>query len=214
MNEQGNQITAEQLTYYIENLSELESRMKYATEKRVMLEVGLIRLCRMGSDAGNGALEARIAAMEHKMEKGLVVQQPASAITEPNVKEKPAKKEEIPAPVRRPVSGNAAVVFEQWAGIKKKIIKKNPGMYILNMMELRQGEQPDLLRLSSQNPIYCDQLKQRGGEKLRIIEQVIGEETGIAVRIDTQEQRIQTAQVPQDDYSDILQNIQGDITWE
>jgi hypothetical protein len=58
------------------------------------------------------------------------------------------------------------------------------------------------------------QNKQRGGEKLRIIEQVIGEETGIAVRIDTQEQRIQTAQVPQDDYSDILQNIQGDITWE
>ena len=215
LNEQGNQITAEQLTYYIESLSELESRMKYASEKRVLLEVGLIRLCRMGSaDHSDSGLEARIAAMEQKLDKGIVVQQSASTAVQPAVEKKQQPKEEAPAPARRPVSGNTAAVFEQWAGIKKKIIKKNPGMYILNMMELRQGEQADLLRLYSQNPIYCDQLKQRGGEKLRIIEQVIGEETGIAVRVDTQEQRAAVVQQKQDDFTDVLSSINGDITWE
>lgn len=216
LHQQGTQITAEQLTYYIESLSELESRMKYASEKRVMLEVGLIRLCRMGADSGESGLEARVAAMEQKLEKGIVVQQAptANSMAATAMPKEQPEKEKAPASVRRPVSGNAAAVFEQWASIKKKIIKKNPGMYVLNMMELRQGEQPDLLRLFSPNLIYCEQLKQHGGEKLRIIEQAIGEETGIAVRVDTQEQRAAAVPKQQEDFTDILQNINGDITWE
>lgn len=211
LGEQGAGISAEQLTYYIENLSELESRMKYASEKRVVLEVGLIRLCRLSSDIKDGALEARVASIEKQLEKGAAIvpaRAPGTSRTKETVKTPPAENQ------RRPVSGNAAAVFEQWAGIKKKIIKKNPGMYILNMMELRQGEQPDLLRLFSPNPIYSDQLKQRGGEKLRMIEQVIEEETGTVIRMETQEQRSNVNTRAEDDFSDILPDIHGDITWE
>ena len=44
--EQAGQISSEQLTYYIDELAKLEAKLKSVTQKRVILEVGLIRLLR------------------------------------------------------------------------------------------------------------------------------------------------------------------------
>ena len=45
--------------------------MKYATQKRVLLEVTLIKLCRPSMDSGKDALLDRIRAIEKQLEEGL-----------------------------------------------------------------------------------------------------------------------------------------------
>ena len=80
-----------------------------------------------------------------------------------------------------------ARVVVEWPKIKRKIVKALPGLYTLTLMELSVGSQEGTLVLSSPNAIYLDQLEASGGEKLKMIEQVIRDETGISARILTKD---------------------------
>ena len=72
-----------QIMRYIRVLSELSSRIRYGagTDKRVLLELTLIRLCTPSMDQNTDALMQRIEALERKWESGAVavVREPAAA---------------------------------------------------------------------------------------------------------------------------------------
>ena len=58
----------------IRTLSELSAEIRYATQKRVVLEVGFIKLCLPDMADGPEALLARIQRLEENMAKGTAVQ--------------------------------------------------------------------------------------------------------------------------------------------
>ena len=65
------------LLRYIRIFSELTEQLRYATQKRVLLEVTLIKLCTPAMEVKTDSLLDRIRALEEKLEKGLAAAQAA-----------------------------------------------------------------------------------------------------------------------------------------
>ena len=61
------------ISYYTEELAALELSLRTSTEKRILLEVGLLRLCRL-EDRDTRALLARIETLERKIANGMPIQ--------------------------------------------------------------------------------------------------------------------------------------------
>ena len=215
--EQAGHIPAEQLTWLIEQLTDLESRMKYANEKRVLLEVEVIRLCQMTSEQGDKAMQARLAILEKKLESGVISlsnqQIPPDAVPLNLTQEQPLYEAAKPSAPKKPAAtGDLKRVIETWPQIKRKIIKGNPGMYILNMMEIAPAGTDNTLILTSQNAVYLEQLEAKNREKLTLVEKTVQEETGVDVRIRTKDSE---PEKPQEvNFDDVLSSIHTDVNFE
>lgn len=75
LQEEAALIREDTLMRYVRIFSELSNQMKYASAKRVILEVALIKLCRPQMEDDQVSLIERIRLLEKKLEKGMVVQQ-------------------------------------------------------------------------------------------------------------------------------------------
>ncbi|HJC75455.1 MAG TPA: DNA polymerase III subunit gamma/tau [Candidatus Mediterraneibacter faecavium] len=71
LKEEAQMIEPDMLFRYIRIFSELSNQLKYATQKRVMLEVTLIKLCTPAMENTQDSLLDRIRAVEEKVEKGI-----------------------------------------------------------------------------------------------------------------------------------------------
>jgi DNA polymerase-3 subunit gamma/tau len=76
LREEAEMIDDDTLIRYIRIFSELTNQLKYATQKRVLLEVTLIKLCRPAMDTHQDALLDRIRAIEKQLEQGIVTAAP------------------------------------------------------------------------------------------------------------------------------------------
>ena len=70
LKEEAQMIDSDTLIRYIRIFSDLTNQLKYATQKRVLLEVTLIKLCRPARDQNKDALLDRIRAIEKQLEEG------------------------------------------------------------------------------------------------------------------------------------------------
>ncbi len=70
LKEEAQMIDSDTLIRYIRIFSDLTNQLKYATQKRVLLEVTLIKLCRPAMDQNKDALLDRMRAIEKQLEEG------------------------------------------------------------------------------------------------------------------------------------------------
>ena len=75
LEEEAGFMEEEVLMRYIRILSELLNQMRYSTQKRVLMEVGFLRLARPQMETDTGSLLQRMLQLEEKMEKGIFVNQ-------------------------------------------------------------------------------------------------------------------------------------------
>lgn len=71
LKEEAQMLDNDTLIRYIRVFSELTNQLKYATQKRVLLEVTLIKLCCPAMEVSRDALLDRIRAVEKQLEEGL-----------------------------------------------------------------------------------------------------------------------------------------------
>ncbi|MDO4445566.1 MAG: DNA polymerase III subunit gamma/tau [Bacillota bacterium] len=71
--EESEIIESDTLMRYIRVFSELSSQLRYATQKRVMVEIGLIKLCRPAMETNLDSVLDRLRVLEEKMERGVPV---------------------------------------------------------------------------------------------------------------------------------------------
>ena len=71
LKEEAEMIETDALLRYIRIFSELSGQLRYATQKRVMLEVALIKLCTPAMETNQDSLLERIRAVEEKVEQGI-----------------------------------------------------------------------------------------------------------------------------------------------
>ena len=98
MQEEAKLVSVDILIRYIRTLSELSSQIRYSDQKRVLIEVALIKLCRpqMETEQDLSSLTERISALERQLEDGVLpVKQPEQPVKEPQ-KETAAKPEILP----------------------------------------------------------------------------------------------------------------------
>lgn len=74
LKEEAKMVDAAELMRYIRIFSELSSQIRYATQKRVLMEIALIKLCRPQMERDYDSLALRIGQLEEKIEKGFAVQ--------------------------------------------------------------------------------------------------------------------------------------------
>lgn len=82
MRQTAKQIELDELMRYIRVLSELSSQIRYASQKRVTLELAVIKLTMPQMDNNADAVLSRIRVMEQKLEDGVFLD--SSQRTEPN----------------------------------------------------------------------------------------------------------------------------------
>ena len=75
LKEEAQMIDSEVLMRYIRILSELSGQIRYAAQKRILVEIALIKLCRPAMESSQDALVDRIEQLEKKMENGVFVEQ-------------------------------------------------------------------------------------------------------------------------------------------
>lgn len=80
LKEEAGMIETDVLLRYIRIFSELSGQLKYATQKRVLLEVTLIKLCTPAMEVETDTLLDRIRAVEEKLERGILMQAPAGVM--------------------------------------------------------------------------------------------------------------------------------------
>ena len=98
MKEESRLLDTDTLMRYIRVLSELSSQLKYASQKRVVAEIGLIKLCRPQMETNQDALLDRMRMLERKIEElestprvQMVQQAEGTAATPKPEKQKPPK---------------------------------------------------------------------------------------------------------------------------
>ena len=69
--EEAQMTDAESIIRFIRIFSELSGNIRYAAQKRIMIEIALIKLCKPEMETKTDALVDRIRAMEEKLEKGI-----------------------------------------------------------------------------------------------------------------------------------------------
>ncbi len=71
LKEEAQMIDSDTLMRYIRIFSDLTNQIRYATQKRVLLEVTLIKLCRPQMETGADTLSERVRAIEKQLENGI-----------------------------------------------------------------------------------------------------------------------------------------------
>lgn len=113
LKEEAQMIDADVIMRYIRVLSELVGQLRYSSQKRVLIEIALIKLNKPAMERDLGSLNNRMSILEDKIEKGNFQVNAANSNTAtPVAEEKPKKVYEkaIPADIQYVVNNWGAVV--------------------------------------------------------------------------------------------------------
>ena len=119
LKEESTMVELPALMRYIRIFSDLSGQIRYSSQKRILVEIALIRLCRPQMENDSSSLLERIRTLEEKMERGIPVQEAGGAahrgadMTEqarqPAEAEAPAVQKAAPEDLKR--------IREQWRKI-------------------------------------------------------------------------------------------------
>ena len=133
LKEEAQMIESDALMRYIRIFSDLSNQLKYATQKRVLLEVALIRICVPQMETRQDTLLERIRALEEKVEKGLTVQAqaPVYRTQDPqeagNLQESEQPRREIPQALPedvKEVAKNFRMIANEASGMLKVYLRQ------------------------------------------------------------------------------------------
>ncbi len=71
LKEEAALVETEELMRYIRIFSELSNQVRYAAQKRILIEIALIKLCKPQMESNIESLLARVSELEKKMEQGV-----------------------------------------------------------------------------------------------------------------------------------------------
>ena len=132
LEEEAGFMEEEVLMRYIRILSELLNQMRYSTQKRVLMEVGFLRLAKPQMETDTASLLQRMLQLEEKMEKGVFVsadqaasQQGAAQGSSTLNKESEASMQEGPEAIDRHYEPETAdevkKIAESWPRLQNQI---------------------------------------------------------------------------------------------
>lgn len=204
LKEEAQMIDYDALIRYIRIFSELSNQLKYATQKRVLMEVALIKLCKPEMETNQDSLLDRIRAVEEQMEKGLVSGKTEVVyVNRASEQEVEAPKIELPKALHEDVQAvakNFRMIANQASGMLKIYLKQ---------ARLSVGNHDQLLLVFDEEMaasfVGTDSHKQ---EVQQLIEDKIGKTVQIEVR------HVEEGRRFEDSFVDIEKLIQMNLTIE
>ena len=80
LKEESGMVESGTLMRYIRIFSELSGQIRYASQKRVLVEIALIKLCRPQMETGLDSILDRVRVLEEKLEQGSFVPAGSAAV--------------------------------------------------------------------------------------------------------------------------------------
>lgn len=130
LQEEAGMVESDMLLRYIRIFSELSGQLKYAAQKRVLLEVALIKLCTPAMETNSDSILDRIRVLEEKLEQGAIsgvqervvyVKEDGQALAEPTPR--PELPNAVPEDVQQVVK-NFRPIADEASGMLRNYLKK------------------------------------------------------------------------------------------
>ena len=130
LQEEAGMVESDMLLRYIRIFSELSGQLKYAAQKRVFLEVALIKLCTPAMETSSDSILDRIRVLEEKLEQGVIsggqervvyVKEDGQALAEPTPR--PELPNAVPEDVQQVVK-NFRPIADEASGMLRNYLKK------------------------------------------------------------------------------------------
>lgn len=118
LKEEASMLSMDQIIRYIHIFSELSGQIRYAAQKRILVEIALIKLCKPEMETDQEAVLDRIRQVEEKVENGIVVtaaQMPAGAPGAQGVPQVGVAKPKPQLP--KAVPGDIQEIVRKWPAI-------------------------------------------------------------------------------------------------
>lgn len=201
MQEEAKMIDIDMLIRYIHILSDLSNQIRYASQKRVLVEIALIKLCRpqMDSVQDMTTLSARLSAIEKQLEEGAVFGGAISAVPENLAKAEPDKPKILPKALPEDIEE----VIRRWNEIL--MAYGQPGQNMLSQAKKVVSEQGSLL-LQFTDKLSEDFFLQNDKQELQCLQGVIQNLLGKELTIETRTVDV----VVDNEYEDISRLIHFD----
>lgn len=133
LKEEAQMVEPETLIRYIRIFSELSSQIRYAAQKRILLEIAIIKLCRPQMEKDLSALNERMDDIEQKLESGAFVSAAPQSTASPvssgadgagtGTPEKPELPKAIPEDIKQ-VMQNWRSVISEMGGITRQYLNQ------------------------------------------------------------------------------------------
>lgn len=207
LKEEADMTDSDVIMRYIRIFSELSGQIKYAPQKRVLIEIALIKLCRPAMETTQDALADRVVRLEKQIEKGVVLQ-PSPGQTESVVRtangtaperKEPRMPKAIPEDIRQ--------VVKNW----RSIIQELPGTTrsFLKSAHLSLGEDSKLILLFDDDLAYTYVTEEHHRQEMtEMISRRAGKEIDIII------QETESGRPFEENYVDLEQIVHMDIEIE
>ena len=135
LKEEARMVETVQLMRYIRVFSELSNQIRYAVQKRVLIEIALIKLCKPEMEQDYDSLVLRVAQLEQKMEEGIPAVYPAGS--SPEILDRTQRTQDhipprlpkaVPEDVQQVVKSWRSIVEELSGGLKNYLRMARPSM--------------------------------------------------------------------------------------
>lgn len=185
LQEESQMIEVETLMRYIRVFSELSNQIRYASQKRVLVEIALIKLCKPAMETNLDSVLDRIRVLEKRIDERPAVQQVViQQSSEGEEKEtEPEREPAVPTPedLRKVMSGWNSIIGET-TGVFKQMLRKAKPKYNGETGELilYVEFQDFLAQTYVENPEYTEELENiiegRVGKRIRVQMMMAGEQ--------------------------------------
>lgn len=206
LKEESSMIDMDVLMRYIRIFSELSNQVKYSTQKRVIIEIALIKLCKPAMEINLDSVLDRLCSIEKQLENGIQINNALpSREEEHQAKSSKLAKQSIPLP--KAISEDVKIVVNRW----KSIIEGTSGLIkpYLRAAKLSLGNENKLLIVFSD--LMADGIVNTPDHKQEL-EDCIANNIGKKVEVDMK--MLETGSSFEETYVDIQKVINMDIVIE
>ncbi len=204
LKEEAGMLETETLMRYIRIFSELSGQIKYAPQKRILIEIALIKLCRPDMERDIGSVAERVRVIEEQLENGVVAVAAAGAVESVSA---PVPAKEHP-PLPKAISEDVQAAVERWQDIVAGA--DMPMKQYLKEARLSLGGDSQLL-VVVEDGLASDYFLQQEGHK-KLLEQMLADMTGR--EIDVTVQTVPDRGTFEQSYVDLSQLIHMEIEEE
>ena len=206
LKEEALMVDSEVLMRYIRIFSELANQMKYASQKRILIEIAVIKLCKPEMEKDYSSIIDRVESLEKKLEKGVVMTAPQGArqsVT--STSDAPVQKVELPKAIPEDIKQ----IIRSWKSILSGLTGLSRTYFNKALVSL--GTDNSLLLVFEDANAYA-YIAENRSECQDALKQIIAERIGKEVEIQVKQN--DTGQASDEIYPDLSQLIQFNIEEE
>lgn len=210
LKEEADMVESEVLMRYIRICSELSSQIKYSAQKRILIEIAIIKLCKPSMEVNVDSITDRLARLEKRMEAGIPAAAPAvagGAVYPGAVQQGQAAEPVERKPLPKAIPEDVQQIVKNWQTILQNVSGLVRGYLRAGHLSLAGDNR---LMIVLDDPVAAGYVGEEDHRKelCRVISDYIGKE------VDVQVQQNQSNRPFEESYVDLSQLIHMDITIE